>query len=82
MGTEEAQFTGCSQKPAAQESERMQLFKAMAVLDMCRLACASKLVGFDPEQLSDALVVVQELMNGVAAAMEPPSATGAAETTS
>jgi hypothetical protein len=70
MGSKQAHSTDCPQVPAALGSQRVQIFRALAVLDMCRLACASKFVGFDPEQLADALTVVQELMNGVAEAME------------
>jgi len=55
------------------EAQRQQLFKAAAVIDMCRYACASKFVGFDPEQMVDALKVVNDLLDGVAEALEDPA---------
>lgn len=55
------------------EAQRQQLFKAAAVVDMCRYACASKFTGFDPEQLADALRVVNDLLDDVAAALEGPA---------
>jgi hypothetical protein len=55
------------------EAQRQQLFKAAAVVDMCRYACASKFAGFDPEQMVDALRVVNDLLDDVAAALESPA---------
>lgn len=55
------------------EAQRQQLFKAAAVVDMCRFACASKFAGFDPEQMVDALKVVNDLLDGVASALEGPA---------
>jgi len=55
------------------EEQRQQLFKAAAVVDMCRYACASKFAGFDPEQMVDALRVVNDLLDGVAEALGGPA---------
>lgn len=55
---------------AAIEAQRQQLFKASAVIGMCRYACASLYEGFDPEQLWDALQVVDELIDAVAEVLE------------
>lgn len=52
------------------ETQRLQLFKASAVVDMCRYACTSKFEEFDPEQLADALQVVYDLIDAVAAVLE------------
>ena len=50
--------------------QRDQLFKASAVIEMCRYACASKFEGFDPEQLAMALQAVDDLISGAVAALE------------
>lgn len=52
------------------EAQRQQLFKALAVIEVCRYACASMFEGFDPEQLYDALKVVHELVDDVADVLE------------
>jgi uncharacterized protein (DUF433 family) len=52
------------------EEQRQQLFKASAVIDMCRYACASKFEGFDPEQLAVTLHVVGDLICDTAEALE------------
>lgn len=52
------------------EVQRQQLFKASAVIDMCRYACASKLEGFDPEQLAVALHAAGDLICDAAEALE------------
>jgi hypothetical protein len=70
MGSKRAHSIDCSKAASALEVQRQELFKAMAVVDMCRFACASKFMGFDPEQMADALVVVQDLMTGVVSALE------------
>lgn len=56
----------CTELAAAIELQRQQLFKASAVVDMCRHACASQFEGFDIEQLALALQVADELVNGAA----------------
>lgn len=55
------------------EAQRQQLFRASAVVDMCRFACASKFTGFDPEQMADALRVVSDLIGDAAGALEGPA---------
>lgn len=52
------------------EAQRQQLFRASAVVDMCRYACASNYEGFDPEQLAVALWVVYHLIDHVAGSLE------------
>lgn len=52
------------------ETQRRQLFKASAIVAVCRYACASKLDGFDPEQVADALVVANDLIDDVAGMLE------------
>jgi hypothetical protein len=51
-------------------AQRDQLFKASAVIEMCRHACASKFDGFDPEQLAVALHAVDDLICDAAEALE------------
>jgi hypothetical protein len=70
MGSKRAHSIDSLKAASAFEVQRQELFKAMAVVDMCRFACASKFTGFDPEQMADALVVVQDLMAGVVSALE------------
>lgn len=55
---------------AAIEAQRQQLFKAAAIIDVCRYACASKYEGFDAERCFDALQVAAELIDGVAEVLE------------
>ena len=76
MGSKRAHSIDCSKAASALEAQRRELFKAMAVVNMCRFACASKFTGFDPEQMADALVVMQDLVSGVVSALEesPPQA--------
>ena len=73
MGSKPAHSTGRREIAAAIEAQRQQLFKASAVVDMCRYACASKFTGFDPEQMADTLRVVNDLIDDVAAALEEPA---------
>jgi hypothetical protein len=70
MGSKRAHSIDCSKVASVLEVQRRELFKAIAVVDMCRFACASKFTGFDPEQMADALVVVQDLVSGVVSALE------------
>jgi hypothetical protein len=44
---------------------------------MCKHACASKLEGFDPEQLALAVEVIDDLVNDAAAALEQLRGNGA-----
>ena len=76
MGSKRAHSIYCSLSASALEAQRQELFKAAAVVGMCRFACASKFVGFDPEQLADALIIVEDLIVDVAAALEVPAAGG------
>jgi hypothetical protein len=57
-------------REVAIEAQRQQLFRASAVIYVCRYACDSSLAGFDPFQLVDALKVVYELIDGVAGELE------------
>lgn len=53
------------------ERQRQQLFKASAVVDVCRYACASQYDGFDVEQLALALQVADDLVSGAASELHP-----------
>jgi hypothetical protein len=58
------------------ETQRRQLFRASAVVDMCRLACSTKYAEeFDQEQAEQSLWVVRELIDGAAEALEKIAAT-------
>lgn len=46
--------------------ERERLFKAMSVVECCRLACASKYENRNPECMIDALQVAYDIVNQVA----------------
>lgn len=70
MGSEPVDSTDHSEAAATIEAQRRQLFKASAVVAMCRNACASMYEEFDPEQLANALLVVDELIDGVAGMLE------------
>lgn len=59
-----------AQIAATIDLQRQQLYKASAVVDMCRYACASLYEGFDPEQLAEALQVVDDLVDDVASVLE------------
>lgn len=50
--------------------QRHRLFNAVAILHVCRHACASQLEGFDAEQLAMALDVVDDLVTDAAGALE------------
>lgn len=52
------------------EAQRHELFKASAVVAVCRQACASKFDEFDSEHIADALVVVHDLIDDVACTLE------------
>lgn len=52
------------------EAQRQQLFRALAVLHVARLALTSKTEGFDSDECATALQVAHELVDGVAAALE------------
>ena len=49
---------------------RGQVFKAAAVVVVCRHAVVSEIEGLDPDQLADALEVVGELLRDVAGKLE------------
>lgn len=70
MGSERVNSTDRREMGAMIEAQRQQLFKASAVIDMCRYACASQFEGFDPEQLAVALHVVCDLVNDAASVLE------------
>lgn len=55
------------------ETQRQQLFRALAVLHVAELALTSKTEGFDPDQCATALAVAGDLVDGVASALEVPS---------
>lgn len=53
------------------EAQRRRLFRASAVVDMCRLACSTKHAEeFDADQCEEALWVVRELIDGTASMLE------------
>jgi hypothetical protein len=57
---------------AAIHAERKRLFKASAIIRMCRYATASLYQDwFDPDRLADALRAADDLIDGTAAALEP-----------
>lgn len=70
MGSERVDSTDRREMGAIIEAQRQQLFKASAVIDMCRYACASQFDGFDPEQLAVALHVVFDLVNDATSVLE------------
>lgn len=70
MGSKPADSTDHREIATTIEAQRLQLFKASAVVAMCRYACTSKYEGFDPEQLADALLVVDDLIGAAAGALE------------
>lgn len=76
LGSQPDDFT--DRRAVRIEMQRRQLFKASAVIEMCRYACASKVEGFDPEQLAVALHVVDDLIDGATEALEPLANDGAA----
>lgn len=49
---------------------REQLFRALAVLHVARLALTSKSEGFDADECAAALGIVHEIIDDVAAALE------------
>lgn len=71
MGSQPPNSTTDSREVAARiGAQRRQLLKASAVIDMCRFACASKYEGFDPDQLADALMVADNLIDHVTGELE------------
>lgn len=70
MGSEPADSTDHCETTATIEAQRRQLFKASAVVAVCRNACASMYEEIDPEQLANALLVVDDLIDGVAGVLE------------
>jgi hypothetical protein len=53
------------------EAQRRHLFRASAVVDMCRLACSTKYAeAFDQDQAEEALWVVRELIDRAGEALE------------
>lgn len=59
-------------------AERRRLFRAAAIVDVCRYACVSKLEGFDPEELVDALQAAYDLIDDTADALADDAIGGAA----
>jgi hypothetical protein len=51
------------------EAQRQQLFKASAIVGVCRYACASK-YETDPEQVAASLQVVEDIIGNVAGNLE------------
>lgn len=70
MGSRRADSSDRHKAAAITEAQRQQLFKASAVIGVCRYACASKFEGFDPEQLAMALQVADDLVNDAAEGLE------------
>jgi hypothetical protein len=66
----DSRLTGEEKAPTI-TAHREQLFKVSAVIEMCRYACASKLEGFDPEQLAVAPQAADDMIRDAAAALEP-----------
>lgn len=70
MGLRRADPSDRSETAAALEAQRMKLFRASAILHICKHACASKLEGFDIERLALAIDVIDDLVNDADAALE------------
>jgi hypothetical protein len=70
MDSRRTSSTECQEMPATIAAQREQLFKASAVIEMCRYACASHVEGFDTEQLAEALHVADELIDAAAEVLE------------
>lgn len=59
--------------------QRRRLFRASAVAEICRHACASRYDDFDPDHLAGALWVVYELIEDVADVLERFAGDGATQ---
>ncbi len=70
MGSEPVNSTDRCEMAATIEEQRLQLFKASAVVAVCRHACVSRYEELDADQLANALLVVDELIDRAAGALE------------
>jgi hypothetical protein len=72
MGSKPANSTERRDTAAVIHAQRVQLFKASAIVTMCRHSCASLYERwYDPDRLADALRAVDDLIDSTAAALEP-----------
>lgn len=73
MGSKQpADSTERRKAAAVIHAQRVQLFKASAIVTMCRHSCASLYERwYDPDRLADALRAVDDLIDSTAAALEP-----------
>lgn len=72
MGSKPANSTERRDAAAVIHAQRKQLFKASAIVTMCRHSCASLYERwYDPDRLADALRAVDDLIDSTAAALEP-----------
>jgi hypothetical protein len=70
MGSEPVDSTDHREIAATIHEQRLQLFKASAVLAVCRHACVSRYEELDADEFANTLLVVDDLIDRVATVLE------------
>jgi hypothetical protein len=72
MGSKPAKSTDRRDSAAVIHAQRLQLFKASAIVTMSRHSCASLYERwYDPDRLADALRAADDLIDSTATALQP-----------